>query len=71
MYLIAEKIVEQEDGAMVHHKKSQHRILDSKGGITCFASDTARQLGDLKDFPRDDTLTHVNGSVSASNDRAG
>ena len=71
MYLIAEKTVEQEGGTMVQQNKSQHRILDSKDGITYFASDTARALEDRKDFPRDDTLTHVNGIASAFNDKAG
>ena len=59
MHLIAEKSVASEDGSVTDHKKSQHRIIDSKDGLTYFTSDESRETEDLKDFPWDDTLTHA------------
>ncbi len=51
--------------------KSHHIVLDSKDGITCFTSDAAREMVGLKDFPWDDTLTHVNGMALPYNAVAG
>ena len=58
MFRIAETVT-NEDGTVVDHRKSQRRVIDSKGGLTHFATDEARDIEDLRAFPWDDTLTHA------------
>ena len=63
-YLVAEVATVADDGVTSTKKKMQHRIIDCKDGDKYFTTDAARDLEDLKDFPWDDTIAHVNGMVS-------
>ena len=59
MFLVAGVSVVSEDGTITEIKKTQTRIINSKGGLTYWTVEEARGIEALKDFPCDDTVIHA------------